>query len=94
MIEIMSTPNVVYLVEIDTDDEPATHTKYFAHVYLSPEKAKAGVEHWAERGGHGAVRWEEHSPSWYAFAADGSRPHRELYRVVPLRVHGDNDPES
>ncbi|MGH3469298.1 MAG: hypothetical protein ACRDQF_16370 [Thermocrispum sp.] len=54
----MSEPTVVYLVEDHTDPEPTTYTRYFAHVYLSRDKAKAGVEHWAQRGGHGAVRWE------------------------------------
>jgi hypothetical protein len=38
-------PEHGYVVEIDTDDEPATYTKYFAHVYVSVDKAKAGVEH-------------------------------------------------
>ncbi|MGH3692417.1 MAG: hypothetical protein ACRDRX_00150 [Pseudonocardiaceae bacterium] len=88
----MSEPTVVYLVENHTDPEPATHTKYWAHVYLSRDKAEAGVKHWAERGGHGAVRWEEHSSVFCAYAA-GSAQQRELYRVVPLRVHRDDQSE-
>jgi len=71
---------------------PHPHTKYFAHVYLSREKAKAGVEHWAECGGHGAVRWQEHGPVSYAYPAVGPRT-KELYKVVPLRVHADHQPE-
>ena len=83
---------VVYLVEDHTDPDPATHTKYFAHVYLSREKAKAGVQHWALRGGHGAVHWQEHAEVSYAYPAGGTRQ-RELYKVIPLRVHPDNQPE-
>lgn len=88
----MSEPAVVYLVEDHTDPEPTTHTKYWAHVYLSHDKAKAGVEVYAERGGHGALRWEEHSPASYAYPANGART-RQLYRIVPLRVHRDDQPE-
>lgn len=83
---------MVYLVEDHTDPEPKSHTVYFAHVYLSRDKAKAGVEHWAQRGGHGAVRWKEHSPVSYAYSANGTRT-TELYRIVPLRVHRDDQPE-
>lgn len=43
----MSEPTVVYLVEDHTDPEPKSYTVYFAHVYLSRDKAKAGVEHWS-----------------------------------------------
>lgn len=91
MLKTMTVPSDVYLVEIHTDDEPATHTKYYAHVYVSPDKAKAGVEHWARLGGHGPLRWQERSSCWYAYAADGSRPDRELYKVVPLRVQYDDE---
>jgi hypothetical protein len=92
MIVVMSQPSTVHLVEIHTDPEPAPHTRYFAHVYLSPAKAKAGVEHWARRGGHGELRWEDRGGLLYAFPAAGDDT-RELYRVVPLRVHGDDQPE-
>jgi len=88
----MSDPDIVYLAEDHTDLEPANHTRYFAKVYLSRGKARAGVEHWARRGGHGEVRWEDHAPASYAYAADGSRS-GELYRVVALSVHPDNQPE-
>lgn len=88
----MSEPTVVYLVEDHTDPEPTTYTKYFAHVYRSRDKAKAGVEHWSERGGHGSVRWEEHAPVSHAYPADGTRQ-SELYKVVPLRVHPNDQPE-
>lgn len=79
-------------VEDNTDENPKSYTRYFAHVYLSRAKARAGVEHWAERGGHGTVRWEEHEPASYAYAAGGQRT-TELYRIVPLRVHLDDEPE-
>lgn len=88
----MSEPTVVYLVEDHTDLEPVPYTKYFAHVYLSRDKATAGVEHWAERGGHGAVRWVDRGGVHYAYPAAGSRT-KELYKVVPLRVHPDRQPE-
>ncbi|TQM01615.1 hypothetical protein [Pseudonocardia kunmingensis] len=81
----MSDPDIVYLVEDHTDPEPASHTKYFAKVYLSRSKAQASAEHWAQRGGHGEVRGEDHAPASYAYAADdadGSRL-RELYRWSP-----------
>lgn len=81
---------VVYLVEDHTDPEPRSYTSYWAHVYLSRERARAGVELFAERGGHGAVRWKEHSPVSYAYSATDNR---QLYRVVPLTVRQDNDPE-
>lgn len=89
----MSEPSLVYLVEDHTDPEMAPCTKYFAHVYLSCDKAKAGVEQWAKRGGHGSVRWQEHTPVSYANPHGGAEQ-RELYRVVPLRVHPDYQPES
>ncbi|WP_336204309.1 hypothetical protein [Nonomuraea sp. LPB2021202275-12-8] len=60
-------------------------------MYLSRERAQAGVELFAERGGHGAVRWEEHSPVLYAYSVTDTR--QLLYRVVPLTVRQDNDPE-
>ncbi|RBM18124.1 hypothetical protein DI005_20235 [Prauserella sp. PE36] len=81
----MGNFSTVYLVEDHTDDEPAPYTRYWLHVYTSRDKAKAGVEHYAQRGGHGPVRWQEHSPSSYAYRADGARD-RELYRIVPLNV--------
>lgn len=51
-------PTVVYLVEDHTDPEPTTHTRYWAHVHLSADKAKADVEEFAARGGHGSVCWD------------------------------------
>jgi hypothetical protein len=63
---LTNKPTVVYLVEDHTDQEPKSHTAYWAHVYLSLDKAKAGVEDFSDRGGHGAVRWEKHSPVSYA----------------------------
>ncbi|MGI8313375.1 hypothetical protein [Saccharopolyspora hattusasensis] len=47
---------MVYLVEEHMDPKPTTHNRYWAHVYLSPDKAKADVEELAARGGHGPVR--------------------------------------
>ncbi|HSV65478.1 MAG TPA: hypothetical protein VLJ59_06155 [Mycobacteriales bacterium] len=61
-------------------------------MYLSLDKAKAEVEDFAERGGHGGTRWEEHSPVSYAYPAAGMRA-KELYRVVPLQVRPDDQPE-
>jgi hypothetical protein len=55
--------------------------RYWAHVYLSRDRAKAGVKLYAQRGGHGTVRWQEHGPVSYAYAAGGTGE-RELYRVV------------
>ncbi|WP_168587667.1 hypothetical protein [Saccharopolyspora sp. ASAGF58] len=49
---------MVYLVEDHTDPEPTTHTRYWAHVHLSADKAKADVEEFAARGGHGSVCWD------------------------------------
>ena len=92
MIGIMSEPTAVYLVEDHTDLEPTPYTKYFAHVYLSRASATAGVEYWAAHGGHGALRWIDRAGVSYAYPATGSRT-KELYKVVPLRVHPDNQPE-
>jgi hypothetical protein len=92
MIGAMTEPTEVYLIEDNTDPEPDPNVRYFAHVYLSRDKAKAGVEYWANRGGHGLVRWQEHAPVSYAFPSEGPRQ-SELYRVVPLRVHPDDQPE-
>lgn len=84
----MSTnqPSVVYLVEDHTPPKPETHTKYWAHVHLSRDNAMADVETQAHRGGHGTVRWADHSPVLYAYAGQGTQA-EELYRVVPLSVH-------
>jgi len=38
------------------------------------------------------VRWQEHSAVSYAYPVDVART-RELYRVVPLRVHRDDEAE-
>ncbi|MFI6816011.1 hypothetical protein ACIBG7_26645 [Nonomuraea sp. NPDC050328] len=81
---------MVYLVEDQTAAEPKAHIHYWAHVYVSVQRARAGVEHFAERGGHGPLRWKCHSSVSYAYSvADG----RELYRVVPLHVRLDKHPE-
>lgn len=82
-------PKTVYLVEDHTDPEPKNHTRYWAHVYLSLDKAKAEVERFAERGGHGAVRWGPPGPALYAFPDTDERA-QELYRVVPLPVWPDD----
>lgn len=58
---------------------------------MEPDRGSV-VEHWVQRGGHGAVRWQEHAPVSYAYPAAGSRA-KELYKVVPLRVHPDHQPE-
>lgn len=48
----------VFLVE-DHHETAGSNWGYWAHVYLGIEKAKAGVEHWAQRGGVGRLRWED-----------------------------------
>jgi hypothetical protein len=83
------TIETVYLVEDHTKGSDRT---YWAHVYLSAGKAKAGVEHWAERGGVGRLRWEEGS-----FGVLMAYPEANdtdcIYTVVPLGVHQDHQPE-
>jgi hypothetical protein len=59
----MSQLTIVYLVEDHTDDNPKPHTVYFAHVYVSRSKAKVGVGHWVERGGHGQCGGKNTNPS-------------------------------
>lgn len=86
------TPTRVYLVEDDSDRDNAPYTRYWAHVYLSLDKAKAGVETYAERGGHGPVRWVDRGGVHYAYPA-GDDAAAELYKVVPLGVRTDDQPE-
>jgi hypothetical protein len=81
-------PSTVYLVEDHTDQTRTTYTAYWAHVYLSRERAKADVDEFAARGGHGSVHWEDRSTVLYALP-DTDRTN-ELYRVVPLSVWPDN----
>ncbi|MFC7344538.1 hypothetical protein [Saccharopolyspora griseoalba] len=79
-------PATVYLVEDHT--EPGQNLRYWAHVYLSLERAKADVETYAQRGGHGPVRWSDRLPA-YAFP-DTDKRAAELYRVIPLPVWTDD----
>ncbi|CAM06236.1 hypothetical protein A8924_0055 [Saccharopolyspora erythraea NRRL 2338] len=81
-------PKLVYLIEDHTDQ--ARTTRYWAHVHLSREKAKAEVEESAARSGHEAVRWEDRSAVLHAFA-DGSDGTDELYRVVSLEVRPEDE---
>lgn len=56
---------------------------------LFPGKAKADVEDFAGRGGHGPVRWTDRRPVLYAYPDTNARVN-ELYRVVPLPVWPDD----
>jgi hypothetical protein len=83
------TIETVYLVE---DHTRGSNRAYWAHVYLSTQKAKAGVKHWARRGGVSRLRWEEGSFD-VLIAYSEANDTDCVYTVVPLRVHQDHQPE-
>lgn len=86
------TPSTVYLVEDHTAADG--RLRYWAHVYLSVDRAKRGVGDYAQRNGYAGVRWVEHAPVWDALPpGEADETARELYSVVPLTVRGDDEPD-
>lgn len=82
--------DVVYLVE----DLTAGSLRYWAHVYRTVSRAKKGVGDYAQRNGYSGVRWVEYAPVWHAYPpGHPDLAGAELYRVVPLEVRRDDEPD-
>lgn len=80
-----STPDVVFLVE-DFNINKDGRMTYWAKVYVSEAKARAGVEYWAAAQKKGPLTWTESHAYW----DDNSH----AYAVVPLAVFQDSDVEA
>jgi hypothetical protein len=84
------TIETVYLVE----DHQSDSNRYWAHVYLSAARAKAGVEYWYQRSGVGRLRWEDGSFGVMIAYVDNHDTADRAYAIIPLRVHRDDQPEE
>jgi hypothetical protein len=83
------TIEAVYLVEASS-----SKGERWADVYLSAEKAKVGIEHWAQRCGVGRLRWEDDSSGVMTAYSEGGDTIEWVYKVVPLDVHRDAQSEK
>jgi len=85
------TIQTVYLVEDHARGQDTN--SYWAKVYLSERKAREGVEYWAPRRGIRSLRWEDGSFGvMIAYPADDDDV-MPAYKIVPLDVHQDSQPE-
>ncbi|MGL5825529.1 MAG: hypothetical protein ACRCYU_12055 [Nocardioides sp.] len=88
-----NAPTRVYLIEDHSDGDNPPYTRYWKHVYLSLDKAKAGIETYAKHGSRGPLRWVDRGGVQYAYPAASDDAVQELYRVITLDVRTDDQPE-